>query len=334
MKMNNFSKLLSDYFVKYLTNQKNVTVNTIKTYRDAFVLLLEFMLTTKSIKSDKLKISDFSYETINEFLDWLETHKSVSISTRNNRLAAIKSFFRYVSYVDPIHLNICSSILSIQKKKCSSKTMNYLSVDAYIDFINGFNKNNLKELRDLCIVLLLYESGARVSELINIKKEDIHLEKPYTVILHGKGRKIRSVPLDYSVIDVLKRYIKLYDISNDDYLFFNARREKLTREGVNYILQKHFEIAKENNKLLYPNTISPHCMRHSKAMHLLENGVNLIYIRDLLGHSSVTVTEIYSKANPEVKRKHILEAANRMEVNDDYNTEDKEELLEWLKHNL
>lgn len=332
--MNDFPKLLSDYFLKYLLNQKGVSENTIKTYRDAFVLLLEYMASNKSIKAYNIKINDFSYETINEFLDWLEEIKGVSVSTRNNRLAAIKSFFRYVSYVDPEYLEICSSILSIQKKKCTSKTMNYLSINAYIDFISRFNKNDLKDLRDLCVVILLYESGARVSELINVRKKDLHLEKPYTVILQGKGRKIRSVPLDYSVVKILNKYIKKYNVSDEDFLFFNARRNKLTREGVNYILQKHFKIAKEINNLLYPSTISPHCIRHSRAMHLLENGVNLIYIRDLLGHSSVTVTEIYSKANPEIKRKQILENASRIEMKEDYEEKEKENLLEWLRNSI
>ena len=107
------------------------------------------------------------------------------------------------------------------------------------------------------------------------------------------------------MIEILKKYITIYKIKDSEYLFFNSKGEKLTREGVNYILQKHFIKAKEQNLTIYPNTISPHCLRHSKAMHLLENGVNLIYIRDILGHSSVKTTEIYSKANPEVKRKHL-----------------------------
>lgn len=169
--MNDFPKLLSDYFLNYLLNQKGVSENTIKTYRDAFVLLLEYMASNKLIKAYNIKINDFSYETINEFLDWLEEVKGVSVSTRNNRLAAIKSFFRYVSYVEPEYLGICSPILSIQKKKCTSKIMNYLSINAYIDFISRFNKNDSKDLRDLCVVILLYESGARVSELINVRKK-------------------------------------------------------------------------------------------------------------------------------------------------------------------
>ena len=210
--------------------------------------------------------------------------------------------------------------------------MNYLTVQAFEFLISIFNKRDLKQLRDMCIILLLYESGARVSELINIKVIEFRQTTPHTLILHGKGNKTRIVPIDSSVASLLTRYISLYNVSDQEYLFFNSRREKLTREGVNYILQVYFKKAKELRPDLFPVTISPHCLRHSKAMHLLENGVNLIYIRDLLGHVSVTTTEIYSKANPEIKRKHITEASKQL-IGDDngYSDEEKDELLNWLK---
>lgn len=212
--------------------------------------------------------------------------------------------------------------------------MNYLTVEAFQDMLKSFDKNNMRDLRDLAIILTLYESGARVSELINIKLPDLRLTKPASVVLYGKGRKVRIIPLDYSVTEILKKYITIYKIKDSEYLFFNSKGKKLTREGVNYILQKHFIKAKEKNLIIYPNTISPHCLRHSKAMHLLENGVNLIYIRDILGHSSVTTTEIYSKANPEVKRKHLLEVASKLKIEDNYSDEEKDELLDWLKTKL
>lgn len=331
--MNEFSKLVSDFFIRYLTNQKNASENTIKTYRDAVVQLLEFM-NSKGIKVNKIKITDFSYGIICEYLEWLESNKNVSVSTRNNRLAAIKSLFKYVSYHRPEYMNICTSILEIHKKKTESVPMNYLTVEAFQDMLKSFDKNNMRDLRDLAIILTLYESGARVSELINIKLPDLRLNKPASVVLYGKGRKVRIIPLDFSMIEILKKYITIYKIKDSEYLFFNSKGEKLTREGVNYILQKHFIKAKEQNLTIYPNTISPHCLRHSKAMHLLENGVNLIYIRDILGHSSVKTTEIYSKANPEVKRKHLLEAASKLKIEDNYSNEEKDELLDWLKAKL
>ena len=332
--MTDFSKLMTDYFVKYLTQQKGSSSNTLKTYRDTMVQLLEFAKEKKKKSADKLEISDFDYDTINDFLDYLEEVKGMSISTRNNRLSAVKSFFKYVGYHEPQYLSVSASIRQITKKKTESKPMNYLSVNAIQHFLESFDQSNHKELRCFCIVLLLYESGARVSELCNIHKYDLRLEKPYTLILHGKGKKIRSVPLDNLVIETLKKYIKSYSVTDNDYLFFNTKKERLTREGVNYILHKYFERARSRKSEIYPATFSAHCLRHTKAMHLLENGVNLIYIRDFLGHTSVVTTEVYSKANPEIKRKHLESASKVLNIELDYTEEESNELLNWLRQNL
>ena len=330
--MNDFRTLLNDFFNKYLTVQRGMSDNTIKTYRDCFVELFEYMKQIKHKSPDRISMSDFSYDLINSFLDYLEETKNISVSTRNNRLAAIKSFFRYISYHEPKYLDQCSSILEIKQKKSESRPMNYLTIAAFEYLITFFDRNDRKQLRDLSIVLLLYESGARVSELINIKTGEFRRTAPHTLILHGKGNKTRIVPIDPSVANCLLRYINLYKISDHQWLFFNSRRGKLTREGVNYILQTYFSKAQGSRPDLFPNKISPHCLRHSRAMHLLENGVNLIYIRDLLGHVSVTTTEIYSKANPEIKRKHIEEATKQL-IGDDigYDENQKDELINWLK---
>ena len=141
--MNEFSKLVSDFFIRYLTNQKNASENTIKTYRDAVVQLLEFM-NSKGIKANKIKITDFSYDIICEYLEWLESNKNVSVSTRNNRLAAIKSLFKYVSYHRPEYMNICTPILEIHKKKTEAVPMNYLTVEAFQDMLKSFDKNNMR----------------------------------------------------------------------------------------------------------------------------------------------------------------------------------------------
>ena len=332
--MNSFSRLISSFFNDYLIRQKGYSPNTLKSYRDSFVSLIGYMDTVKHKKPDSITIKDLDYETINSFLDWLEKEKNVTVSTRNNRLAAIKSFFKYVGFHEPQYLDISSSVREIGKKKTISEPVNYLTIPAIKHFFNSFNFNDRKELRDLCIILLLYESGARVSELCSIRRNELRTEKPYNLILHGKGNKDRLVPVDPAVIELIEKYISEYDVQNNCFLFFNSRKEKLTREGVNHILKKHFQQAKNNNPSLYPDNISAHCLRHSKAMHLLENGVNLVYIRDLLGHTSVTTTEIYSKANPEIKRKYLEAAANGLNIDIDYSQQEKNELLSWLKNNI
>lgn len=333
--MTDFHRLLSDFFNKYLSNQKGASENTVKTYRDCFVELLIYLKQKKNISSDKVKIEDIDYKTITEFLDDLEQSKGISTSTRNNRLAAIKSFFRYISYAEPKYIDQCASILNISQKKYEHKEMNYFSINAMSYFLSQFNIKDKKQLRDLSILLLLYESGARVSELINIRRSEIRLTSPATIVLHGKGSKTRVVPIDHSVCDIISKYLESYKISNDEYIFLNSRREKLTRRGVDFILQKWFETAKAKEPDMFPKTISPHGFRHSKAMHLLENGVNLIYIRDFLGHSSVTTTEIYSKANPELKRKFIEQASKELiDSSAEFTKEKEDELLNWLKNNI
>lgn len=331
---NQFSTIIQDFFIKYLSSERGISENTIKTYRDTFVQLFEYMQTKQHIKPQKIKVENLNNDTIIEFLNWLEFEKHVSISTRNNRLAAIRSLFKYISYHYPMYLNQSRSILDIKNKKCTSKPMNYLTIEAIKNLFSVFDTNDIKDLRRLAIISLLYESGARVSELINIRTYELKLTTPHTLILHGKGNKSRIIPIDESVIQILQRYINEYHINNQDYLFQNSQGNKLNRKGITYILETVFNRAKSHNQALYPEHISPHCMRHSKAMHLLENGVNLIYIRDFLGHSSVTTTEIYSKANPEIKRKYLLKASNQLIDGDDYTNDEKDALLEWLNSSL
>lgn len=332
---NNFSFHLSKFLVDYLQIQRGASMNTSKTYRDAFVELLEYFHDLKGMDSDKVDLEDLTLEAITNFLDWLESEKKVAVATRNNRLGAIKSFFRYLSYREPEFLSTCTAILGIKHKKYESKPMNYLTLDAYKLLLASFNVDDRKQMRDLCIVTVMYESGGRVSEIAGIRSFEFRSGSPCTLLLHGKGKKTRIVPIDKSVCRLVDRYRKIYIVKEEEPLFFNNRREPLTREGINYVLQKYFCQARINHPGIFPLTISPHCIRHSRAMHLLENGVNLIYIRDLLGHSSVITTEIYSKANPEIKRRQIEKATTSLLGNDiGYDKEEKQELLNWLKNSI
>lgn len=190
-------------------------------------------------------------------------------------------------------------------------------------------------IRNLAILTLLYDSAARVQELIQLKCSDVNLEKKI-IYLNGKGRKQRVVPLITSTIKIIEKYMNLYKLDNNSnkLLFFNAREERLTRMGISYIINKYVSIARKNNPINFPITVSPHTFRHSKAMHLLESGVNLIYIRDFLGHSSVVTTEIYAKANPEIKRKAIEKHSENLSKEVHYTKEQKQNLLSWLKKNL
>lgn len=182
---------------------------------------------------------------------------------------------------------------------------------------------------------LLYDTGARVQEIIDLNICDLKLTPPTTVKLIGKGQKVRIVPIMPQTTKIVKTYMDNFQLTDKHSLavpvFFNKQTSKLSRSGIAYILKKHFEEARKDSSELFPSKISPHALRHSKAMHLLEANVNLIYIRDFLGHESVSTTEIYAKSNPELKRKAIEEASSNVLPKETLTTNDKEVLMVWLK---
>lgn len=329
---NIFSIIVTKYFGMYLIKQRGVSSNTIKSYRDTFVQLLEFMECRYHISASKISSGDFTKERITDFLDYLERKRNLSISSRNQRLAAIHSFFRFLQKNDLTCFKICTEILSIEFKNTPQPTISYLSLDE-IRYLFTLPNSSIKSgLRELAIIVLLYETGARVQELIEIKLGDISTNTAPTVILHGKGNKSRVVPISKDVASIIKKYIVKFQINNPAApLFTNKQGKELTRVGVQYIINKYVDMGKKNNPEMFHGNISNHSFRHSKSMHLLEAGVNLVYIRDFLGHSSITTTEIYAKSNPEIKRKAIEKHGVQLGILNAYNENDKDELLSWLK---
>lgn len=304
--MTDFAKHLENFFIKYLIGECGVSKHTIRAYRDSFSLLLIFVKQIKHIDADKLELKHLKKDVILDFLLWLEKEYSNSISTRNQRYAAIRSFFKYLQYEEPTRIGEWQNIRSIKLKKTISKTIEYLSIDAVKLLLDQIPVGTRSSRRDLAMLALLYDSGARVQELIDLTPSCIRFETPYHVRLTGKGNKQRIVPLQKEQIKLLENYIKDYGLNRPERelcpLFFNRTGEKLTGAGVTYILKKYVSSVKMANPDLIPGTISPHSIRHSKAMHLLQSGINLIYIRDFLGHKSIQTTEIYARADSKQKR--------------------------------
>jgi site-specific recombinase XerD len=231
---------------------------------------------------------------------------------------------------------LCQGILKIRVKKTPQKPVEYLTIDAVQYLLKMPDRHSMQGIRDLAIMALMYESGCRVQELIDLRVGDIAFRSPNTVTLTGKGNKARVVPISANVADIIKAYLKAASIFNPAHpVFFNIYDKTLSRSGVSYILDKYGYVARKKKPELYLNKLHPHIFRHSKAMHLLENGVNLIYIRDFLGHSSVTTTEIYARCNPELKRKYIEQAGNLIiESVEEYSNNEKETLIAWLRKNI
>jgi len=335
MKTADFSYYLTSFLKIYLPGEKGVSENTILSYRDTFILFLNFLKDSKNILAENITLEIITKDIIVDFLDWIENHRQCSLTTRNIRLAAIHSFFRYLQYQNPENLQEWQKILSIPVKKTEKKTINYLTLDG-IKLLLEMPDQSLKSgQRNLALLSLMYDTAARVQEIIDLTPSSVRFDKPYTVKLIGKGKKARIVPLMEPTAKILKRYMVanglLKDYVNEYPLFFNSRKEKLTRAGVNYILKKYSKMAREKTSALMPEQISCHSLRHSKAMHLLQAGVNLVYIRDILGHSSVQVTEVYARVESKQKREAIEKAYTDVSPEEQPKWQDNDKLLSWLK---
>jgi len=307
--MTDFAKYLENFFIKYLIGECGSSRHTIRAYRDSFTLLLTFMKQVKHVDADRLELKHLNRNIILDFLLWLEREHGNGISTRNQRYAAIRSFFKYLQYEEPTRIGEWQNIRSIKLKKNINRTIDYLSIDAIKLLLGQIPDNTRSSKRDLAMLALLYDSGARVQELIDLTPSCIRFEIPYNIRLTGKGNKQRIVPLQKEQINLLDQYIEDYGLRLPERelspLFFNRVGEKLTSAGITYVLNKYINSAKLINPELFPSIVSPHCLRHSKAMHLLQSGINLVYIRDFLGHKSIQTTEIYARADSKQKREAL-----------------------------
>ena len=328
------TKTFSDFVMKFLTvylpRTRGYSPNTVSAYRDSFVLYLRYMESECGISPNTVEISDFPYENVIGFTEWLAEARGCSASTCNSRLAAIKSFFRYVQSQAPELINAAKPVLAIKAKKASQPEIDYLSVQA----VSLLLKEALDSggLRDAALLTLLYDSGARVQEIADLTLSDICLKKPSTIKLTGKGSKTRIVPVTPQAADILRKYASsLGIVDGHTHLFNNWKKEPIGRAGIAYILKKYVAAVHDTHPEIMPPKATPHTLRHSKSMHLLENGVNLIYIRDLLGHQSVVTTERYAKSNPEMKRKAIEKSSERIIDGSHYAPETKADLLNWLR---
>ena len=333
---NNFSYYLSNYFTKYLSAQRNLSINTIQSYRDAFMLYLEFLSEEKKIKPNKVKLTDISYENVNLYLDWLESNRNMKKSSRNVRLAAIHSFVKYLQVHDIDHIFEYQKILSIKNKKHHTREIPYLSVNEIKAILNAPDITTINGRRDKVLLTLLYDTGARVDELIHLKCSDIRIDNPATVTLHGKGNKTRVVPIMGNTVKILKDYIDEHNFvqlknTSMKFLFYNHQKKQFTRAGIGYIIKKYVEMVNQKDDIQIKIKVHPHTFRHSKAVHLLEAGVELIYIRDILGHSSVKTTEIYAKVCTKNKRDALEKAYIEVTKTELPNWDEDKELISWLQ---
>jgi len=301
----NFAKHISRFLSEYLPHQRNMSPNTIASYRDAFVQFIHYMKDIRGTKVEKITLENLTGECILGFLSWVQQNRGCGAATRNYRLAAIHSFVSYLQYGEINQLEQWQKILSIKALKNERKAINYLTTEGMQVLLGQPDTTTPGGRRNLALLSLMYDTGARVQEIIDLTPESLRIEsKPYTVKLLGKGRKARIVPLLEEQVTILRRYMEennLFEYHRLKHpLFFNVRGEKLTRAGVTYILQAYVELARKDHQALIPKNVSCHSLRHSKAMHLLQAGVNIVYI------SNPNFYKILTFKDNTLKIKHII----------------------------
>lgn len=330
---NKFSKLVQEFLTSYIIGECNYSINTKNSYSTTFYLLLEFMNEEKNIKPNKIEIEVITKEVIVQFLDWLETHRNVSISTRNQRLACLKSFYKYVQTNELDLFDTCSTILNIKNKKVPTKMISYFTEEEIKIMINYLN--DCKNLKKLAMICVLYETGARVSEFINIKLEDLNLSENASITLYGKGKKNRIVPISGELVKLINRYLKeVYTNYGDDYLFYSNYKKKYNRKSINYLIDNLINTLKEKYQNYFKGNYFPHSFRHSKATHLYNNGTPLLYVKEFLGHSTISSTEIYATPDSKKQREEILKNSEAINTKSRYSSSKKETLDNWLKSNM
>lgn len=276
--------------------------------------IVHYMEDVRKVKAQDITLDDVNNNTIYAFLKWLENERKVSVSTRNQRLAAFKSFAGFLKRDRPDQIAKFVMISNLKPKATLQKEISYLKPEGIKLLLDQVPRITQNDRRDYTMLTMLYTTAIRVSELIGIRGTDISLSHPKSITIHGKGRKTRIVPIVKPLAKILEEYLKenkCLDITNiNECIFRSHTKEQFTRQGVNYMLKKYADKARMVNPALIPKDCSPHKLRHSCAMALLEEGVDLIVIRDLLGHSSVQTTEIYARVSS-TRRRNAIEAASK-----------------------
>ena len=290
--------------------QRQASPNTITSYRDTFSLLLKFAKERLKKAPSKLTIKDMNASFIVSFLDNREKIHGNSARTRNARLAAIHSFFRYLALNEPQYSDLIQRVLAIPSKRFTKKIVEFLTRDEVDAILAEPDQRNWSGRRDRAIILLAAQTGLRVSELIGLKCQDVVLGNGAHVRCEGKGRKERCTPLHKESVMVMRSWLNERNCELPEPLFINARGGALSRDGVEYILAKHVNTAKQKCTSLRRKRVSPHVLRHTAAMDLMQHGVDQFVIALWLGHESVDTTQIYIHADLKMKEKILKKTSS------------------------
>lgn len=326
------AELVTSFFTRHLAAELNASPHTIASYRDTFRLFLRHVAESTRRRVAHLTLDDLTPESILDFLADLETRRSNAVTTRNARLAAIRSFFAYAITQEAAAAALVQKVLSIPFKKAPGRILDPLTEQELRAILDGPDRSTRRGRRDYLVLALLYDTGARVQELLDLSPADFRLDRLPLVHLLGKGRKQRIVPLLPTTATLVRRHLEeTRRLATDRVpLLLNYRGEKMTRSGVAFLIDKYRRHAAAQVLSLRRKGISPHTFRHTKAMHLLQAGVNLVTIKDILGHAHLKTLEIYVQADLEMKRRALESAISPLDVGFPLHRREPD-LLDWLE---
>lgn len=299
--------LVTAFFTNHLGAERDASAHTIVSYRDTFRLLLGHTAGRANRPVARLVVEDLSSDRVLDFLNYLEEVRGNSVRTRNARLAAIHSFFAYAITREVALASQAQRVLSIPFKKAPGRLLGYLSVEELSAILAQPDRTTPAGRRDYLVLAILYDTGGRVQELVDLRPADFRLDRMPLVRISGKGRKQRIVPLLPATAKLVRDHLAETGRSQDEMtpLLRNHRGQTMTRSGVTFVLSKYRRRAAEDMPSLRRAGISPHTMRHAKGMHLLQAGVSPVTIKDILGHADLKTLEVYVQADLEMKRKAI-----------------------------
>ncbi|RLA59471.1 MAG: integrase [Epsilonproteobacteria bacterium] len=300
-----FPVLLTRFFSQRLIQQRQVSPHTIISYRDTFRLLLLFTKVQLRKEPSDLAWDDIDAPLISDFLDDLQEQRGIGARSRNLRLTAIRSFFSYVAFELPERAEQIQRILAIPGKRYPRKQIDYLSRQETDALLAAPDQNTWFGRRDHAWILLAVQTGLRLSELTGLKRKDTQLSAVAYVHVLGKGRKERCTPLTRQTVVVLKAWLGEPVLGRGEFLFPNRHGGRLSNDGVQYLLKKHVASAKKVCQSLSSKRVSPHVLRHTAAMELLQAGVDTTVIALWLGHESIETTHIYLEADLAMKEKAL-----------------------------
>jgi integrase/recombinase XerD len=301
--------LIQSFFTQHLQQNRRVSPQTVASYRDTLKLLLQFVKEQSGKEPSALCVTDLDAPVILSFLDHLEAQRRNCIGSRNVRLAAIRTFFRWVALRDPENVGLATRVMAIPQKRADKKLVQALSRPEMEAILAAPDLTNWQGRRDHAILLTLYNSGARVSEVISMQRSQVNFGVTTFLQLHGKGRKERTVPLWTKTSRVLQGWFRELEGASHHIAFPSVRGKPLSRDGVEYILHRAVTKAIETCASLRGRKISPHTLRHTTAMHLLQSGVDITVIALWLGHESIETTHIYLEADLQTKERALSKLA-------------------------